>query len=393
MGLLGLDDKIQQEYIAALFKFPVKEENVKQHASSLRKLKLVREAQNIAREVYAQLNNFTGSESISEIIDCIEKPVFGLSSTIQTASDDKTELFYNDILAYIENVVHNPTESVGIPSPWTHYNDAIGGGRRRGGVYLISSRMKVGKSSLCLNDAIFCSYKLNIPTLYLDSEMSKIDGHSKTLAKLANIPILNIEKGKLRELEVDRLIQVGKSIQNIPLYYRKISGKSFSEIISIIRNFIMQHVGMTNGTTNDCIIMYDYFKLMDVTALKSLQEYQALGFQIQELTDFCQKYSVTCSAYAQLNREEEVAMSDRIGWLVSSIAKLKVKTSEEINLDGIQYGNRKLIMCEQRYGPGLDGGDYINLMIERDRCNVHELGLKSDIPQNDHDHDDGTGTF
>lgn len=343
------------------------------------------------RETFMKLNNMSGSETVSDILNAIEEPIFQFSGNITNNSDDKTKLLCEDILSYIEFITQNKVENIGIPSPWYHYNEAIGGGRRRGGVYLICSRPKGGKSTVCINDAIHCAHKLRIPTLYLDTEMTEEGQYPRLLARLSKLPINNIEKGKLMDIEVDKLKTIGNEIKDMPLYYRKIAGKGFSEIVSVIRNFIVRHVGTTNGRTNDCIIMYDYFKLMDVQSLKDMQEYQAMGFQIQELTNLCLKYDVPCSAYVQLNRDgitkdtsDAVSQSDRLVWLCSSLAMLKRKSFEEMNLDGLENGNSKLIVCaEQRFGPGLDENDYINLMIQRDKCIVDEVCLKSKLKRNE----------
>lgn len=387
LGLSSLDEQTNQDYIIALFNYKVDKATVRSNASSLRKLHVIRNAQNSVKEIYFKLNEMTGNETLSDILTAVEEPIYSFTNTITTTSDDRTKLLCEDILSYIEHVTQNKIETIGIPSPWYRYNDAIGGGRRRGGVYLTAARPKAGKSTLAINDAIHCAYKLNIPVLYLDTEMTEAGQWPRILAKLSKLPINSIERGYLKEVEIDRLVQVGKDITNMPLYYRKIAGKNFAEIVSIIRNFIVQHVGVLNGKTKDCLVIYDYFKLMDAQVLADMQEYQAMGFQIQELTNLCIKYDIACSAYVQLNRDgitkdtsDAVSQSDRLVWLCSSLAMLKRKSIEEMNLDGFEMGNTKLIVCaEQRYGPGLDENDYVNMMIQRDKCIVDEVCLKSEV--------------
>ena len=61
-------------------------------------------------------------------------------------SEDRTDKMSVGVDDYVENLISNPTPIVGIPSPWATYNEAIGGGRRRGGVYLTAARPKVGKA-------------------------------------------------------------------------------------------------------------------------------------------------------------------------------------------------------------------------------------------------------
>ena len=69
---------------------------------------------------------------------------------------------------------------------------------------------------------------------------------------------------------------------------------SFENILAIMRKWIYQHVGFDEaGVTNDCLIVYDYLKLMGSEGISSsMQEYQVLGFQITQLHNFMVKYDV-----------------------------------------------------------------------------------------------------
>ena len=72
-----------------------------------------------------------------------------------------------------------------------------------------------------------------------------------------------------------------------------------------MRKWIYQHVGFDeNGQTKDCLIVYDYLKLMGSESISSaMQEYQVLGFQITKLHNFMVKYDVPCLSFVQLNRD------------------------------------------------------------------------------------------
>lgn len=247
-----------------------------------------------------------------------------------------------------------------------------------------------GKSTMALNDGLHIASKLNLPVLYLDTEMTKDGQRPRLLSNLANLKIKDIEGGKFKDNSFmkTRLNETIQTHKNIPLYYRKISGKEFEEILSILRRWITQDVGIDeNGRTKDCLIIYDYFKLMSSSSLEDMQEFQALGFQISALSDFCGKYDVPCQAYVQLNRDgisketsDIISQSDRLLWLCSSFAILKRKTSEEILIDGVENGNTKLIpTAEQRFGPGMEEGDYINMHVDREKCIMIEGKTKSEL--------------
>lgn len=370
------------EYLRSLFNFPTNLENIKKNAVMLAKLELIRRGQKLARNLAYELGDLSGTESISDIIGKIEAPIIDFSMNCGDSETDRTELMGKDVLDFVEHLKNNKGSVKGIPSPISRYNQVIGGGRRRGGIYLIASRPKVGKSTFAINDSIHVAKNLGIPVLYLDTEMSKEGQLPRILANLSNTTISDIEDGKFGDNDFanTKVIEAAKLLESIPFYYRRIAGKPFEEIMSIIRKWVVQEVGQFEGRTKDCLVIYDYFKLMDSAVLDKMQEFQALGFQISALADFCGKYDITCSAFVQVNRDgitketsDIISQSDRLLWLCSSFAILKRKTREEMLQDGPQNGDAKLIPTgDQRFGPGLEETDYINLIIERDKGIIRE---------------------
>ena len=141
----------------------------------------------------------------------------------------------------------------------------------------------------------------------------------------------------------------------------------------------MRNVGYDDeGNMNDCVVVYDYFKLMDRNHLDGLREYEALGYQISKLTDFTKEFDFPCLAFVQLNRQNEVSQSDRLIWLCNSFSKFEKKTDLEVGDDG-GGGNRKLTITETRFGGGLDDGDYICMNFERNINKITELDASSEI--------------
>lgn len=382
LGFSEFDNKTNLEYLRSLFTFPINLENVKKNSAIIKKLDIIRKGQQLAKKLYAELSDMTGAEPIGEILSAIEAPVIDFSMNCTDNETAKTELIGKGIHDFIKHLKENKNSITGIPSFMPRYNAAIGGGRRRGGVYIIGARPKAGKSTNAINDAIHVSKNLGIPVLYLDTEMTKEGQLPRILAMISNTEIKKIESGSFGENDFldTKVTEAGNEIEHIPFSYRKISGMPFDEVLSIIRKWVVQDVGQMEGRTKEALIIYDYFKLMDASSLDNMQEYQALGFQISAMADFCGKYDIPCSAYVQLNRDgvtketsDTISQSDRLLWLCSSFAILKRKSQEEITVDGPENGNGKLIpTCEQRFGPGLQEGDYINLHVDWAKCRVKE---------------------
>lgn len=239
-----------------------------------------------------------------------------------------------------------------------------------------------GKSSLAINIGLHVS-GLGIPVLYLDTEMDLTSNLSRILANVSGLDTNAIERGQVNELE---LRNAAKKLRDLRFFHKSIAGKKFSEVLSTIRRWIIRAVGYDNhGKTNPCLIIYDYFKIMDVNDLNDLAEYQAIGFQVSKLADFTKEYDFPCVAFVQLNRDgitkdtsDIISQSDRLLWLCTSCSILKRKTPEEIALDGPANGNTKLKPLQDgvRFGPGMEFEDYINIDFQRDSCRMSEVNTR-----------------
>lgn len=376
-------EKSQVQYLRSISSLDISAENIRKEAIKLVKLHATRIAYDKMEESQRELCKITGSESMSSIMAIIEKPANDLASSLEKEGD-KTGKMGDGAEIWIENIFNNPRDNVGISTGFGILDVAIGGGIRRKTVNLVAARAKCGKSSLVDATGMHVSGKLNIPTLNIDTEMDKESHLARICANLTEIPITLIEKGKLTDKQKKEVKDAIKYIQSAPYYYRCVAGYSFEEILSIIKRWILKEVGTENGRTKDCLVIYDYFKLMNSDDLKSAQEYQLLGFQLSELNNFAIKYDFPCLSFAQTNRDgvseesiDTIAGSDRLSWFAASVSILKKKTPEEITQDGIENGNRKLIPLVARYGPCLEDGDYININMRGEFCQLRELGTRN----------------
>jgi replicative DNA helicase len=369
----SLNNKQEISFIRSLFNFPIHKENAKSHAIKIAKLKLARDLKKTLKACEKDLDSTNGDEDVMDLISKVEAPILDATADIYQSSNKKTEIIGEDIDDYIEFLSENVSDNVGIPTGFPRYDAAIGGGLRRKCVDLVAARPKVGKSMF--GDAVAMNVSnLGIPVLMLDTEMSKEDHLNRMLANLSGVDINKISTGKFTEnpLEKEKVEKAADKLKEIPYHYISIAGQSFENILAIMRKWIYQHVGFDEaGVTNDCLIVYDYLKLMGSEGISSsMQEYQVLGFQITQLHNFMVKYDVPCLSFVQLNRDgitkestDVVSGSDRLIWLCTSFSIFKMKSEEEVAEDKVENGNRKLVPVVSRHGEGLDDGDYVSMKM------------------------------
>lgn len=398
LSSLVCKEKPDLEYLRALFSFDSSKANVRAHANKLAKLEIAREARLKHFEAVKELSQITGSESIDRILSISEEPIFELITKLNQGKENTPRNFGESVDKYIEFVETNENVNVGVPTPFPIWNDAVGGGIRRGGVALVITRPKGRKSTFAVNTGIHtCS--LNVPTLYLDTEMVLDEQLPRILANISNSSALDIERGNFKRNAgyKQKITDAANKLKNMRFFHKSVAGKPFEEILSIIRRWILQEVGYDDeGRVNNCLVIYDYFKIMASNELEGLQEYQAIGFQIGKLTDFCKEYDFPCLAFTQVNRDgitkestDIISQSDRLLWLCQSATLLKKKTPEEILEDGRENGNMKLKILECRFGPGLEDNDYINVALQGNSFKMDEVNTRYEVIKNQQTKDTG----
>ena len=370
---LNLSEYVEKKdvlnHIKHLMNYDVHVENIRQHAQKIRKLQLTRDLQNELRVIYSSLSEVDGDETVTEIVSIPETRIQNACLKYIREDNSTTKLIGKDLDEYLDLLKANEETDPGVSSGFPIYDKAIGGGFRRGAVDLIGARAK--------------------PVLILDTEMSQEDHWNRLLANLSGVAINDISSSKFNKEKqlVDNVEEAAEKVKEIPYHYISVAGKSFDEIIGIARRWLFKHVGYNDeGRMNDCLIIYDYLKLMTSESINNnVAEFQALGFQITQLHNFCVEHDVPCLAFVQLNREgitreseDVISGSDRLIWLCTSFSIFKARSPEEIAEENLGNGvNRRLIPVVARHGPGMDGNS-IFMRMTGELARLEEIGTKRD---------------
>jgi replicative DNA helicase len=335
------------------------------------KLSLARRGYMAAANVQQNLKGITGAEEVDSIIGQIEEPIFEFTGEImdQCAGIASLGKRFENVM---KTLSETPQDIIGLPTGFPTWDDAIGGGLRPATVNVVGARAKQGKSFLCLNVARNVAEN-DIPVLYLDTELTSETQLHRLTSVVTGVDLNRVETGRFanNKHESEALWSCQEHMEKLRIDHFSVAGLAPQSIISIARRWLSKTVGFTDsGSAKPCLIIYDYLKLMDDGGLKKgLQEYQVLGFLITTLHNFAMKFKLPVLATVQLNRDgatkegsEVVSGSDRIIWLCSNFTILKQKSQSELNEDPPSNGTRKLIVTDTRYGPGMQNGEYINVV-------------------------------
>ena len=387
----SINTKQEINYISSLYDFPIDSENVLSFAVQIKKFEFARKIKKLTNKIHKDMDSVKGTETINEIIQKLEDPVTDFLRE-DDGGGDNPEQIGEGVEEYVKFLEENKCDILGVPTGFNAYDKAIGGGLRRKCVDLVSARPKVGKSVFADNVALNIASG-SVPVLVLDTEMSKEDHLNRLIANISGIPINEIATGKFtddktKDLQVSNAVEI---LSSVPYFYASVAGKPFDQILNLIKRWVAQEVKTDDeGRTNECVIIYDYLKLMSSSSItNNIQEYQALGFQITSLHNLCVKLDIPCLSFVQLNRDgitkestDAVSGSDRLIWLCTSFSIFKSKSTEEIAEDGPNAGNRKLVPIVSRHGAGMNDGDYINMQMEGSHAKLIELASRNEMQNN-----------
>ena len=248
---------------------------------------------------------------------------------------------------------------IGIPSKFNKVGQYFC--YERGELVMISGRMKMGKSSYMLNEAMDKIQK-GIPTVYFDTEMSDRLFYIRMMANLTGIPQDKIKKGNLLPEEEKIIDETNDWLSGKPFVHIFIPNSTNEELYLICKSL--------KYSMNLQFVIYDYFKSSESD---SSAQYNDLGAKCDFMKNrIAGELDLPVLAGAQLNRNDEVADSDKLERYASVSAKWRKKTSDEIANDGKECGNYALNVKLNRLGEGMFEDEYIDFKFSGSVMRIEE---------------------
>lgn len=303
--------------------------------------------------------------------DNLEQMIYGLIDGVMTeyslAKDDIPEMKEVVDGLWEEIVSHQDGKSGGIPFIFPTLNEYVT--LEPSEVVCIGASAKSGKSMFMMNEAVDV-LKRGKSVMYIDSELSSRLFLCRMLSHLTGIDFRRIKTGKYDEFEA-------KKIQAQIDWIKK---QKFVHIYMPIfdQQTIYTAVKKINHKFDPLdVVIVDYLKGGDST--DAYQVYSELGNITNLLKNvICGDMGIAGLAAAQLTASGKLADSAKIARNASTIVMMVDKTPEEIEEDGEECGNKKLIVTQNRNGMQHVTGEYIDIQFDGNTCTLTEA--KQHIP-------------
>lgn len=329
------------------------------------------------RDVYNKMKYFE-SKCLDENVDLNQLNLTIMNDIDKLASQyvtqDKIPMYNKNIYKIWKNILEKRNEdgTYGIPSKhkvlenYFTYQD--------GELVLVAARRKHGKSIYGMNELVHM-LKQGISCVYLDTEMTDEGFTTRLLSHLTGIEEYRIKSGNYSASEET---MVGDALDWI-------NNQNFTHIYD--SQWTMEKVYTTakvlKNKINFDFLIYDYIKVTDNKTTSSSEQYNELGNWCNFLkNNIAGGLDIPVLSFAQLNRKNEIADSDKIERYASTGIKWTKKEPEEIAEDGVECGNYKLNIIFNRLGTDMDEDEYIDFAFDRKSLsiNVCEKQHVKDVP-------------
>lgn len=211
-----------------------------------------------------------------------------------------------------------------------------------GTLTVFCARPKNGKSTFLSTVGKHVSLFSRKPVLYVDTEMSFEEWMPRIISMISGVPERRIKHGGYSEQEYYNIQQAQKLIKQGKFFHEYMPGYSVDKLIALYKKY--------KYVENIELAVFDYIKAPSGVNFKEKKEYQLLGDVTTALKDIAGELNVPVLCANQINRQDDIADSDRILRYADVLIFFKKKTSEDVAKTGLAGGTYKLIVTDSRRG-------------------------------------------
>jgi replicative DNA helicase len=159
---------------------------------------------------------------------------------------------------------------------------------------------------------------------------------------ISGVPERRVKHGGYSEQEYYNIQQAQKLIKQGKFFHEYMPGYSVDRLMALYKKY--------KYVENIELAIFDYIKAPSGANFKEKKEYQLLGDVTTALKDLAGELNVPVLCANQINRQDDIADSDRILRYADVLIFFKKKKKEDIDKVGLAGGTYKLIVTDSRRG-------------------------------------------
>ena len=322
-------------------------------------------------------------EMLSKLGDCrdillnpesedAKKQIYNIVDSVMTSYSygDEIEQYTEVVDKYWSEIeARQATGYAGIPFKFPALNDYVT--IEKGELIIFAAQQKVGKSIMLLNCAVDLLNK-GYSVLYIDSELSSRLFTARLISHLTGIEYRNLTSGHYEAEDKLKINEAIRWIKSKPMNHIYMPFFSADNIYMAVKQTMHKY-------PLDVLIV-DYFKSTGEEK-DAFQTYAAMGKCIDVIkNEVAGNLNIASIGAAQATANNKLADSAKIARNASTIIMIQDKTPEEIEADGQECGNKKMIVTVNRNGMQHASGEYIDLVFDGNKIS-YEQAQQQHIPQ------------
>lgn len=284
----------------------------------------------INKEIYETLNRLNEKYVLNDDIQPISNIIDDLWQEIEQESKDETAVLQPKIPLLRNYFTYSPGE-----------------------VIMLVARYKRGKSAWLMNEALYQAEQGHV-VAYFDTEMSTKEFIIRALANLAQVEVRKIKQGSYSPTEEAMLKDAINWLKTHKIIHKYKPEWKEEDIYTAVK-MLQYKYGVD-------FLVFDYIKSNDGDANTI---YNKLGKKADYLKNIIAgQLQIPVLTASQLNRNGEIADSDKLARYVSTVMYWKEKSSDDLmGQDWQQVGNYTLQVRVNRLGEQMLDNEYINCVF------------------------------
>lgn len=361
------------DYVESIYDMPLEQRNLSYYLGNVlessTKYRLYKDLQASLGRLEQNAKSGIASE---DLIGMVEAKVMDLSTRAKSLGEPRD--LSDGLMDYIEEKRHESVDMSGISTGYAILDNQIDG-LVPGTLNILTARKKMGKSTFLSNVAANVAYKMKNPVLYVDTEMSFGEWRDRIVAMLTNVEERVIKHGGYDDETYSKIKKGLEVVESGKLFHERMPAYSVDKLVALYKKYkIKEDISLG---------IFDYIKEPDSSSVdRQRKEWQILGDVATKLKDLSEDLDIPFVAAVQLNREGDVAGSDRISWFCDVLMHWSERSQEETDNNkahcGEEGGQYKIVIKDTRRG-GRTPEEGIGYIFRKKRLLIREAPLNQQL--------------